>query len=109
LIEKILDREEYNLLLAGEGSELFRILETAKPDLILLDVMMPGIDGYEVCQRLKADPKTTDIPVMFLTVLTHPNDVKRALTLGASAYLTKPFDPSDLDKEIRTVLQKQKN
>jgi len=106
LVGKILSREEYDLLLAKAGQAMFEFLRTAKPDMILLDVMMPGIDGYEICRQLKSNPETASIPVMFLTVLTNPKDVKHAFTLGASAYLTKPFDPSDLDQEIRIVLQK---
>ena len=73
-------------------------------DAILLDGMMPGMDGYEACRRLKADPRTSQVPVVFLTAKTQKDEVARALQLGAVACLTKPFDPPTLAAELREAL-----
>jgi CheY-like chemotaxis protein len=73
-------------------------------DAIVLDAMMPGLDGYETCRRLKAEPATASIPVVFLTAKTQRGEVERALALGAVACLMKPFDPMTLARELRTAL-----
>ena len=73
-------------------------------DAIILDGMMPGLDGYETCRRLKADPATAAIPVVFLTAKTQRSEVERALALGAAACLVKPFDPMTVAGELRSVL-----
>ncbi len=73
-------------------------------DAILLDAMMPGLDGYETCRRLKADPATADVPVVFLTARTQRSESERALELGAVACLAKPFDPMTLAAELRAAL-----
>ncbi len=73
-------------------------------DAILLDAMMPGLDGYETCARLKANPETADIPVVFLTARTQRSESERALALGAVACLAKPFDPMTLAAELRSAL-----
>jgi CheY-like chemotaxis protein len=74
-------------------------------DVIVLDGMMPGLDGYETCRRLKADAATASIPVLFLTAKTQRDEVTRALALGAVACLTKPFDPLTIAREVREALQ----
>ena len=74
-------------------------------DAVLLDGMMPGIDGYETCRRLKADPATAALPVVFLTAKTQRSEVERALALGAAACLTKPFDPMTLAADLRAALR----
>lgn len=104
LIQKILTFQDYTILPAKNGKEMFEILQTTHPDMILLDIMMPGLDGYEICNRLKNEASTRDIPVVMLTVLTDPRDVQKGKDAGATAYLTKPFEPEDLEREIRTVL-----
>ncbi len=73
-------------------------------DAIVLDAMMPGLDGYETCRRLKAAPETASIPIVFLTAKTQRGEVERALALGAIACLMKPFDPMTLARELRHAL-----
>ena len=73
-------------------------------DAILLDGMMPGLDGYETCRRLKADPATATVPVVFLTAKTQRAEVEQALTIGAVACLVKPFDPMTLAADLRAAL-----
>lgn len=90
-------RDSYRLKVANNGEKALQIASsTPAPDLILLDVMMPELDGYETCRRLKADPATARIPVIFLTAKAHPDDAKKGLSLGAVAYITKPINPADV-------------
>lgn len=99
-------RDEYDLSAAIDGeSALQRAVEEPPPDLILLDVMMPGMDGYEVCRRLKSDEATADIPIIFITAMTDPEDEARGLALGASDYITKPFSPPVVKARVWTHLQ----
>lgn len=84
----------YRVRAAVNGERALRIAASENPpDLVLLDVMMPEMDGFEVCRRLKADPKTKDIPVIFLTAMTEKENTVRGLELGAVDYVTKPFNP----------------
>jgi putative two-component system response regulator len=87
-------KEEYRVKIAHTGEKALQICHSdTPPDLILLDIMMPGMDGYEVCQRLKSDPATRDIPVIFLTAKAEVEDEKKGLELGAVDYITKPVSP----------------
>lgn len=86
-------RQEYRILAAKSGEEALEcIAKSGTPDLVLLDIVMPGIDGYEVCRRLKEDNKTADVPVVFITAKTDEAEREKGLGLGAAAYITKPFD-----------------
>lgn len=85
---------DYDLVVALDGEAALRAVRRALPDMILLDVMMPSIDGYEVCRRLKADPATEQIPVLFLTALTDEANEQLGLELGAVDYIAKPFNPA---------------
>jgi sigma-B regulation protein RsbU (phosphoserine phosphatase) len=92
------------LLIAKNGNGALAIAGKARPDLILLDIMMPDIDGYEVCRRLKADPATADIPVIFLSALGETEDKVKGLHLGAVDYITKPFQPDEVIARVNTHL-----
>ena len=92
------------LLVAKDGETALGIAEKALPDLILLDIMMPGIDGFEVCSRLKKDPATEPIPVIFLSALTDTKDKVRGLQLGAVDYVSKPFQPDEVIARVNTHL-----
>src|SRR5436190_22967606 len=87
----ILRRAGFDCLLADDGGQALRAVREQCPDLVLLDVMMPGKDGYEVCAELKADPMTADIPVIFLSALQDAADKIKGLTVGGADYVTKPF------------------
>ena len=93
---EILEGQGYKLLIARTGEDALRIAERATPDLILLDVMMPGIDGYETCRRLKEQECTQDSTVIFLSALQRPQDKVKGLSLGAVDFITKPFDPEEI-------------
>ena len=92
------------LLVAKNGETALAIAKKASPDLILLDIMMPGIDGFEVCRRLKADPATAAIPVIFLSALTDTKDKVQGLQLGAVDYVSKPFQPDEVIARVNTHL-----
>jgi putative two-component system response regulator len=85
---------DYIVKAAINGKMALKIAQSQKPDLILLDVLMPGMDGFEVCRQLKLDPATRDIPVIFLTGETDPTSEAKGLELGAVAFVLKPADPT---------------
>jgi sigma-B regulation protein RsbU (phosphoserine phosphatase) len=92
------------LLVAKNGETALSIAQKASPDLILLDIMMPGIDGFEVCRRLKDNPDTANIPVIFLSALTDTKDKVQGLQLGAVDYVSKPFQPNEVIARVNTHL-----
>jgi sigma-B regulation protein RsbU (phosphoserine phosphatase) len=92
------------LLVAKNGETALSIAQKASPDLILLDIMMPGIDGFEVCRRLKANPATAAIPIIFLSALTDTKDKVQGLQLGAVDYVSKPFQPDEVIARVNTHL-----
>lgn len=94
----------YNIQAAINGDIALALAEKHQPDLILLDVMMPGIDGYEVCKRLKASPVTQDIPIIFVTALSETEQEERGLSLGAVDYITKPVNPAIVVARVKTHL-----
>ena len=99
----------YEPLTATSGEEALRIAHDAIPDLILLDIMMPTMKGREVCARLKADPRTASIPVIFLTALGLPDHIKAGLDTGAMDYITKPFEPEELRERIAIALARDRH
>lgn len=98
-------KADYRLVAARNGEQaLSRVAGETRPDLILLDVMMPGMDGHEVCRRLKADPVTAGIPVVFVTAMTDEQDETRGFELGAVDYISKPISPPIVRARVRTQL-----
>jgi len=96
---------KWEVVIAGNGEECLKKVGQEHPDLILLDAMMPRMDGYETCRRLKADPATRHIPVIFLTAKAQESEIRKGLELGAIGYLVKPFDPMKLAAQIRQILE----
>lgn len=101
--------ESYFVQAAVNGDMALKIVQKKKPDLILLDIMMPGMDGYEVCKRLKSDVTTHDIPVIFLTAKAEVEDERKGLELGAVDYITKPLSPPILKARVKTQLELRDN
>ncbi len=99
------EMEGYECVTAVNGKEAVEKAREEKPDLILLDVMMPYKDGYEVCKELKSDELTKDIPVIMLTAKSQQIDIQRGKEVGADDYITKPFKPSTLRKKFTEVLE----
>ncbi len=104
ILFQTLESLQCKLLIAKNGQTALSIANRAHPDLILLDIMMPGIDGFEVCRRLKADPNTADIPVIFLSALSESVDKVKGLQLGAVDYVSKPFQPDEITARVNTHL-----
>lgn len=100
----MLRSEGYQIYVARNGVQAIASAQKVSPDLILLDVMMPEMDGFEACKRLKADPKTSEIPIIFLTAKVEKEDVVHGLQLGAVDYVTKPFNASELLTRVDTHL-----
>ena len=104
LLLETLDGRGFQLMAARDGKSALSIARKVCPNLILLDIMMPGIDGYEVCRRLKDDPATQDIPVIFLSALNDTKDKVKGLNLGAVDYVSKPFQPAEVIARVHTHL-----
>lgn len=98
-------KDLYEISIATNGQEALEAVEQETPDLILLDVLMPGMNGYEVCQRLKAKSATADIPVIFLTAMKDITDKTKAFEMGAIDYLTKPFETLELKARVKNHLE----
>ncbi len=99
-----LEVEGYETLLAHHGEEALQIANAEKPDLIILDIMMPRLDGYETVERLKAADETKKIPVIFLSAKAQQSDIERGKAYGVEDYITKPFDPMDLIDTVERLL-----
>lgn len=105
VLEARLIAEYFEVLTAGDGFQALSICDRTQVDLILLDIMMPGMDGFEVCERLKANPKTTHIPVVMVTALDQPSDRVRGLKAGADDFLTKPVNDLQLVSRVKSLLR----
>ena len=103
-------KDDYQVVAATNGYKALQLaVKIPLPDIILLDVMMPGIDGYEVCARLKSDTNTRNIPVIFITALAEAGDEAKGLGLGAVDYMTKPINPSLLKARVHNQLELKKH
>ena len=100
LVQAILKKEGYTLLTCDSGTKALRIANEKHPNLILLDIMMPEMDGYEVLQHLKSNPETTDIPVIIMSALSDMQSIVKGYQLGATEYVTKPFQREELLKRV---------
>ncbi|RJQ71983.1 DNA-binding response regulator [Pseudonocardiaceae bacterium YIM PH 21723] len=103
VVRRYLERAGYQVALAGDGESALRLAETTRPDLVILDLMLPGIDGLEVCRRLRAD---SAVPIVMLTALGEEQDRIVGLELGADDYVTKPFSPRELVLRVQSVLRR---
>lgn len=106
LIEYNLTREGYRVRAAANGEDGLRKAKTEAPDLILLDLMLPGLDGLELCRKLKQDPVTLAIPIMMVTAKSEESDVVLGLGIGADDYIAKPFSPGMLVARVEAVLRR---
>jgi len=104
LVRVTLERGDYEIVDASNGKEALKRVRLEKPDLILLDVVMPKMDGFEVCRKLKKDPQTKEIPIIMLTAKAQEVEKEKGREVGASDYITKPFSPSALLTKIEEIL-----
>lgn len=107
LLEYNLVKNGYRVMTVGTGEEALRSARSQTPDLVLLDLMLPGIDGLDVCKALKNDPRTAAVPIVILSAKGEESDIVAGLELGATDYVTKPFSPRILLARIRAVLRQR--
>jgi len=107
LIRYNLERAGYRVTCAGTGEETLALARSVSPDLVLLDLMLPGVDGLDVCRQLREDPATRDVPIVMVSARGEEADVVAGLELGADDYVTKPFSPRVLVSRVKAVLRRR--
>jgi two-component system alkaline phosphatase synthesis response regulator PhoP len=109
LLEAYLAEGDWDVRTAADGEETLSLVRDWRPDLILLDIMMPKISGFEVCKRLRADPQTHDIAVLMVTGLDQPSDMDKAVDAGTDDFVTKPIKKPELLLRVRSLLTARQN
>ena len=105
-LKRALESDNYNVVEAVDGLSAIKKIKTEKPDIVLLDLMMPEIDGFEVCKRLKSDPLYKHVPIIMLTAKGEINDKIEGIEMGADDYVTKPFNLKEIRARIKMVLRR---
>ncbi|MFH1152955.1 MAG: response regulator [Pseudomonadota bacterium] len=105
LLGKLLSDNGYDVGIAQNGSQAMNFLKKDKPDLILLDIMMPGMDGYQVCEKIKTNISTRHIPIIFITAKTETSDIVKGFEAGCVDYVTKPFNSTELLARVKTHVE----
>jgi len=105
-IQFLMEQQGYIVMVAERGEDELDLIYHYKPDLVILDIMLPGIDGYEVCEIVRLNPNYRDVKIMFLTAKGREVDAAKGLALGADAYLTKPFSNDELVAKVKEILEK---
>jgi len=103
-IQFLMEQQGYSVLVAENGEDALDVIYKYKPDLILLDIMLPRIDGYEVCEIVRLNPEYRDIKIIFLTAKGREVEIAKGLALGANAYFTKPFSNTELVAKVKELL-----
>ena len=103
-LEYLMKKNGYQVMIARNGSEELDLVVNKMPDIILLDIMMPDVDGYEICRQIKKSEKLKDIKVVFMSAKSKEADIQKGYDLGASFYITKPFSTRDMLKQINALL-----
>lgn len=109
LLRLMLVRAGFNVSEAEDGYDALEKIRKNRPDIILLDVMMPGMDGFAVCEKLRGNPETLSLPIIMLSAKTDLDSINKGLRAGATVYLTKPISPEDLTRHVREVLENEKS
>jgi DNA-binding response OmpR family regulator len=102
----ILEDAEHDVSMATSGEEALEMIARQQPDLVILDIIMPGVTGIEVCRRIRSDPFTSRLPILFLTAKGRPGDIVQGLTAGGDDYLVKPFEVIELPARVRALLRR---
>jgi DNA-binding response OmpR family regulator len=103
-LEWLMNREGFETLVAGDGEAALAAVERGAPDLVILDVMLPTMNGFEVCQRIRSDPRWNGVKILILSAKGRDTEVAKGLGLGADAYVTKPFSTKDLVAQIKQMV-----
>jgi len=103
-LEYLLRRKKFDVLIARNGTEALNILGKSTPDLILLDIMMPDVDGYEICEFVRTSPELKHIKIIFLSAKSKKSDIEKGMQLGADAYMVKPFSTKDLLAKVNELV-----
>jgi DNA-binding response OmpR family regulator len=103
-LEFLLKGAGYDVAIARDGGEALRVVEERKPDLLILDIMLPVVNGFEVCRRIRQDPGLQHVPILLLTARGRESEIAKGLALGATAYMTKPFATRELIRTIADLL-----
>jgi len=106
LIKTILEPQGYKVIFSTDGKEGLEKLKAEKPNLIILDINMPEVNGFQLCQQIRNNPESKHIPIIMLTVRRKEDDKVKGLELGADDYITKPFHPKELISRLKTVLRR---
>jgi CheY-like chemotaxis protein len=106
ITRRMLERAGHSVIEAGDGEECLNRLKSEQVDLVLLDVMMPGLKGWEVCRKIKSEERTSRIPVVMFTVRTSEEDVEQSRKCGAEAHINKPFEREELLRVVNRVLKR---
>ena len=105
-IQFLMEQQGYNVLVAERGEDALELIYQYKPDLVILDIMLPGIDGYEVCEIIRLNPNYRNIKIIFLTAKGREVEIAKGLALGADAHITKPFSNTALVAKVKELLEK---
>ncbi|MCU7802415.1 MAG: response regulator [Candidatus Thiodiazotropha sp. (ex Lucinoma annulata)] len=106
-VEYLMKREGYQVITANDGQTALELLSETMPDLLILDVMMPRKNGFEVCSDIRADPTLSGLPILMLSAKGREAEIKKGVSLGADAYITKPFSTHDLVNMVNKLLKSQ--
>jgi DNA-binding response OmpR family regulator len=104
-LQFLMEQNGYGVIVAATGEEAMEAVTASKPDLILLDIMLPGVDGYQVCQNIRENPQWEGIKVVFISAMGRDVDVAKGLALSADAYITKPFAIVDVVEKVNRLLK----
>jgi DNA-binding response OmpR family regulator len=109
LLAEYLQASEFEVAIASDGEETLSLVKTFQPDVLLLDIMMPRLSGFEVCKRLKSDSASKNLPILMITALDQPSDVERAVDAGTDDFLTKPIHQTELINRVRALMASRKS
>ena len=104
-VQFLMEQQGYTVMIAERGEDALDLIYKYKPDLVLLDIMLPGIDGYEICEIIRLNPNYRDIKIIFLTAKGREVDIAKGLALGADDYITKPFSNVELVAKVKELLE----
>jgi DNA-binding response OmpR family regulator len=105
-VQFLMEQQGYRVMTAERGEDALDLIYQYKPDLVLLDIMLPGIDGYEICEIVRLNPDYRDVKIVFFTAKGRETEIAKGLALGADAYITKPYSNAELVAKIKELLEK---